>query len=461
MTSLQMGAQEEAVERFLDAAARGALGQLSSLLALGPALLNRAGSSGWTALMLAARNGHYAVVEALLSHGCDKFSVNNSSQTAYDIAVFWGHRHVAALLGRTGGGGGPPGFDLDPSESYFGRETLDRQSARRTDRVWLEVKRSHPDSVYLLFSNLSPMVSGPSGDGGAEVETKLCRFRYEAVKDLLQKPSTVLVFLGVEKRNKPSSSSSSSSSSAHAAEGAWEPPAWFAVDTDEDAAELLKRCREKNCRFPKTPNRDLLRFSEEEAGVVAPARAVLAWHSRYGFCPTCGGGTAPEEGGYKRSCLDAGCRSLKGVHNTCYPRVDPVVIMLVIHPDGNQCLLGRKKVFPVGMFSCLAGFIEPGETVEAAVRREVQEESGVTVGPVRYVSCQPWPMPSNLMIGCLAVAMSTAIKVDDNEIEEARWFPRQQVIDSFRGTRPAFSVPPRQTIAHQLIRHWIATNSNL
>ncbi|TNN38178.1 Peroxisomal NADH pyrophosphatase NUDT12 [Liparis tanakae] len=425
MTSLQLSAQEEAVERLLDAAARGDLVQVSSLLALGPSLLNRAGHSGWTALMLAARNGHYDVAQALLSLGCDKFSVNNSSQTAYDIATFWGHRHLADLLGRTGEG--PPGSALlrppgsallhPPPENYFGRETLDRLSAKRTDRVWLEVRRSDPDAVYLLFSNLSPMVSAPleGGGGGAAAETKLCRFGYEAVKDLLQKPATVFVFLGVERRKTPSSSS------AHVADGVREPPAWFAINTDEDPAELLTRCGGKSCCFPKTPNRDLLRFSEEEAGVVAQARSVLAWHSRYSFCPTCGGGTAPEEAGHKRSCLDAGCRSRKGVHNTCYPRV------------GTQP--------------------EPW--------REVEEESGVQVGPVRYVSCQPWPMPSNLMIGCLAVAVSTAIKVDDDEIEEARWFPRQQVIDSFRGTRAAFTVPPRQTIAHQLIRHWVAGNSNL
>ncbi|GAA6223761.1 peroxisomal NADH pyrophosphatase NUDT12 [Lates japonicus] len=463
MTSLHLSVKEEMVEKFLDAAARGHVSEVSTLLSHVPSLINQTGYSGWTALMLAARNGHYSVVETLLSHGCDKFSVNSSSQTAYDIAKFWGHTHISNLLGRTDDSCRRvlPGSDLGQQENYFSRETLDRLSGKRTDKVWLEAKQSDPHTVYLVFSNLSPMVSSSQEDDSTGGETKLCRFRYEAVEDLLQKPATVLIFLGVEKRKKPSSSSSSSSSS-QTEEGVQEPPAWFALSTDEDAAELLKRCREKNCSFPKSANRDLLKLSEDEAGVVAQARSVLAWHSRYSFCPTCGNSTKLEEGGYKRSCLNSDCRSLQGVHNTCYPRVDPVVIMLVIHPDGNQCLLGRKKIFPVGMFSCLAGFIEPGESIEDAVRREVEEESGVKVGPVQYVSCQPWPMPSNLMIGCLAVAMSTEIRVDENEIEEARWFPRQQVTDSlFRGVRAALTVPPRQTIAHQLIRHWIGMNSNL
>ncbi|XP_068594671.1 NAD-capped RNA hydrolase NUDT12 [Brachionichthys hirsutus] len=467
MTSLQLSVNEEMVERFLDAAATGDLTNVSTLLSRVPSLINQKGSRNWTALMLAARNGHFPVVEMLLAHGCDKFSVNSSSQTAYDIAKFWGHRHVSNLLGRTGAGCQRvlPGADLSQQENYFSREMLHRRSEKRTDSEWLEVQRRDPETVYILFSDLGPMVSTIQKDGGASAETKLCRFRYEAVEDLLQKPATALVFLGVKKREKPSSSSSSpspSSASRRTEEGVREPPAWFAIGADHDAAELLKRCREKNCSFLKSANRDLLNFSEEEAGVVAQARSLLAWHSRYSFCPTCGGSTAIMEGGYKRSCMNVNCRSLMGVHNTCYPRVDPVVIMLVIHPDGNQCLLGRKKVFPAGMFSCLAGFIEPGESIEEAVRREVQEESGVKVGPVQYISSQPWPMPSNLMIGCLTVAISTDIKVDETEIEEARWFPRQQVIESLqKGPRPAFTVPPRQTIAHQLIRHWIGMNSNL
>ncbi|XP_029915951.1 NAD-capped RNA hydrolase NUDT12 [Myripristis murdjan] len=450
--------QEQLLDRFLDAAAGGELSQLSALLSRSLALLNQAGRNGWTALMLAARNGHFHVAEALLSQGCDKFLVNSSSQTAYDIAKFWGHRHIANLLARTDDGCQRllPTPDLIPQENYFSRETLDRASEKRSDAAWLEAKQSSPDSVFLLFSNLSPMLSSLP-QASSEVEAKLCRFKYETVKDLLQKPGTVLIFLGVEKRKKPSSSSSSQTE-----ERTGEPPAWFAINTDEDSADLLKLCKETSRFFPQRLNRDLLKLSEDEAGIVAQARAVLSWHSRYSFCSTCGSATKPEEGGHKRSCLNADCRSLQGVHNTCYPRVDPVVIMLVIHPDGNQCLLGRKKIFPVGMFSCLAGFIEPGETIEEAVRREVQEESGVSVGPVQYVSCQPWPMPSSLMIGCLAVAVSTDIKVDQNEIEEARWFPRQQVIDSvFRRANVTFTLPPRQAIAYQLVRHWIGMTSNL
>ncbi|XP_029961426.1 peroxisomal NADH pyrophosphatase NUDT12-like [Salarias fasciatus] len=445
MADLQLSADEEMVERLLDAAARGDLGQVSSVLSRAPSLIDRTGSRGWTALMFGARNGHYDVVKELLDRGCDRFSVNASSQTAYDISKFWGHGHVCRLLGRTDA----------PGENYFGRETLDRLSARRTDQAWLEARRTAADTVYLLFSKLSPMVSTSCRRQGGQPELRLCRLGHDAVKPLLQKPSTVLVFLGVERTDPPSPS-------RQADEAPRDPPAWFAVGTEEDADEFLAGGGEEKRLFPRSSHRDLLTLSEDEAGVVAQARSVLAWHSRYSFCSTCGGGTRLEDGGYKRSCLNAECPSLRGVHNTCYPRVDPVVIMLVIHPDGQQCLLGRKKMFPAGMFSCLAGFVEPGETLEEAVRRETQEESGVKVGRVQYVSCQPWPMPSSLMIGCLAIAVTTDIRVDENEIEEARWFSRQQVMDSLLdGAQRVLTVPPRQTIAHQLIKHWIGMNANL
>uniref|UniRef100_A0A674MQC9 NAD-capped RNA hydrolase NUDT12 n=1 Tax=Takifugu rubripes TaxID=31033 RepID=A0A674MQC9_TAKRU len=450
MASLPLTAKEQMMERFLIAAARGDLPQMRILLTHILSLINQTGYSGWTALMLAARNGHYNVVEALLSQSFDKLPVNSSSQTAYDIAKFWGHSHISNLLAKADNScsGVLP-------ELYFCRETLDRQSDKRTDKTWLEAQQSDPNTVYLLFSNVNPMVSRCELDKSSEVPNKLCRFRYDGVKDLIQKPKTKLIFLGVEKKKPPSSCS-------QVQEGSWEPPAWFAVGTDEDATELLKRCRENNCFFPKSTNRNLLKYSEEEAGIVAHARSVLVWHDRYSFCPTCGSGTSLEEGGHKRRCLNSECRSLKDGYNTCNPRIDPVVVMLVVHPDRNQCLLGRKKSFPVGMFSCLVGFIEPGEAIEDAVRREVEAESGVKVGLVRYICSQPWPMPSNLMIGCLAIAISTNIKVDQNEIEEARWFTRQQIAESlYRGANPALMLPPNQTISHKLIRYWICKNANL
>ncbi|KAG7232417.1 hypothetical protein INR49_008880 [Caranx melampygus] len=503
MTSLQLTAKEEMVEKFLDAAARGDLTQASTLLSQVPSVLNQAGYSGWTALMLAARNGHYDVAEMLLSHGCDKFSVNSSSQTAYDIAKFWGHRHISNLLGRTDDGCQRvlPGSDLNRQENYFSRETLDRLSGKRTDRKWLETKQSDPSTVYLLFSNLSPMVSSSQEDGGSEHFSMIFEIYGQNHYYLYKvRPSCVasdMRQLKIFSRNLRLCSSSSGwkggktpsplpppPASSSSEGGVQEPPAWFAINTGEDAAELLKRCREKNCSFPKTPNRDLLKLSEEEAGEEAPGfslsrgsgRSVLAWHSRYSFCPTCGSSTRLEEGGYKRSCLNSTAGACRGFTTPATPASVRSSTHVhrhrrVLPPCGDHAggpprrkpvSTGTEEGLPSGMFSCLAGFVEPGETMEEAVRREVEEESGVKVGPVQYVSCQPWPMPSNLMIGCLAVAISTDIKVDENEIEEARWFPRQQVIDSLlRAARPGLTVPPRQTIAHQLIRHWVGMNSNL
>nr|XP_023692302.1 peroxisomal NADH pyrophosphatase NUDT12 isoform X2 [Paramormyrops kingsleyae] len=457
MTSVATSPKEQILVRFLDGASRGDGALVSSMLLQAGFLLNVSGDDGWTALMLAARSGHSEVVKVLLSKGCDTSLVNKSGQTAYDIARFWGHKHVAGLLSNSKPGDDHQFLDkveAEAPENFFSRESLDRRCERRTDGKWLEAKRRSPDSVYILFFNLNPLVTSEAeelGVGGPDI--KLRRLRVQSVQDLLAKPGTTLVFLGVEKQVSPPPPSSPGDEDGLTV--------WFALNTDEDPTEHLKLSG-SSCFFVKPPMPGLFALSEEEAGVIAQARSVLAWHSRYSFCPTCGSKTRVDEGGYKRTCMKEDCPSHHGVHNTCYPRVDPVVIMLVIHPGGNQCLLGRKKTFPPGIFSCLAGFIEPGEGIEDAVRREVEEESGIKVGPVRYISSQPWPMPSSLMIGCLAVAVSTEIKVDGNEIEEARWFTRQQVIDVLRrGSEPAFVLPPRQAIAHQLVKHWIGMNANL
>ncbi|XP_059360319.1 peroxisomal NADH pyrophosphatase NUDT12 [Carassius carassius] len=425
-----MSVRGELLQRFLDAASGGDDETLSLMLSQSRELLDERGEQGWTALMLTARNGHYDAARVLLTSGCDTRVTNRSGQTARDVAVFWGHTHIARLLTST---------DTQEPDIHFNREILDRMSDRRTDGEWLASRRASPETVFLLFHALSPLVRS-----GAEREEQieLCKLRSTAVQELRTSSRTLEVFLGVEKQDDGK-------------------PAWFALSTEDDLSQLLQD-KDPSSFFLQEAMPGLLRLSDDDAGVVAQARSVLAWHSRYRFCPTCGSDTKVEDAGYKRTCLRAGCRSLQGVHNTCYPRVDPVVIMLVLHPDGKQCMLGRKKIFPPGMFSCLAGFVEPGETLEAAVRREVQEESGVQVGPVQYLSSQAWPMPSCLMIGCHCVAVTTDIKVDQNEIEEACWFTRQQVMDALvKDKQAVFIMPPRQAIAHYLLKHWIGCNANL
>nr|XP_006626927.1 PREDICTED: peroxisomal NADH pyrophosphatase NUDT12 [Lepisosteus oculatus]XP_015221712.1 PREDICTED: peroxisomal NADH pyrophosphatase NUDT12 [Lepisosteus oculatus] len=456
MAGNHASSKEEMVAQFLDSAARGDVARVSAMISHSSSLLNESGDNGWTALMLAARNGHFEVAKTLLEKGCDKSLINKAGQTSLDIAIFWGHKHIVQLLDNAKSGGKHWFLSsiTDEHENYFGRALLNRLSEKRTDSKWLKSKQCCPSTVYILFSNLNPLVTSREDEAVSNKPAiRLCRLGLESVKGLLSLPGTTLIFLGVEKQKQITSPSTLKDGD--------DPVAWFALSVDDVPIKQIRQ-QHVNSYYLQPLMPGLLKLNEEEAGVVAQARSVLAWHGRYSFCPTCGSKTREDEGGYKRTCLNEDCESLRGIHNTSYPRVDPVVIMLVVHPDENQCLLGRKRVFLPGMFSCLAGFIEPGETIEDAVRREVEEESGVKVGPVRYVSCQPWPMPSSLMIGCLASAISTEIKVDQNEIEEARWFTRQQVVDVLlKGNQPSFSMPPRQAIAHQLIRHWIGVNANL
>ncbi|XP_043831661.1 NAD-capped RNA hydrolase NUDT12 [Dromiciops gliroides] len=459
MATFKRNLRQELISQFHSLAAEGNINKLPIILSQYPFLINETSENGWTALMYAARNGHPHVVQFLLEKGCDRSIVNRSNQTALDIAKFWGYKHVATLLSKAMGV--QKQFFLlnkvEEYENYFSRTLLDRKSEKRTNLMWLSIKQTHPDTVYILFSDLSPLVTLT----GQQPEVRLCRLNYIHIKDYLTNPDDViLVFLGVELgiKKELTSNINGEYTKEDEEDGL---VAWFALGIDAISAEGFKQ-RHEDCYFLHPPMPALLQLKEKEAGVVAQARSVLAWHSRYKFCPTCGSATKIEEGGYKRVCLKEDCPSLQGVHNTSYPRVDPVVIMQVLHPDGNRCLLGRQKRFPPGMFTCLAGFVEPGETIEDAVRREVEEESGVKVGSVQYISCQPWPMPSSLMIGCLAVAMSTEIKVDKNEIDDARWFTKEQVMDVLtKGNQQSFFVPPSRAIAHQLIKHWIGMNSNL
>jgi NAD+ diphosphatase len=182
-----------------------------------------------------------------------------------------------------------------------------------------------------------------------------------------------------------------------------------------------------------------------EAGIIAQARGLLTWHARHRFCGSCGEPTRAADAGYVRR-----CPSCSAEH---FPRTDPVVIMLPVR--GDRCLLGRQPTFPRGMWSALAGFLEPGETIEEAVRREVAEESGLRVGTVRYQASQPWPFPASLMIGCLAEAESEQVQVARDELEDARWFGRDELERALAGTHPEMFVPPPMAIAHHLMRGWL------
>ncbi len=183
-----------------------------------------------------------------------------------------------------------------------------------------------------------------------------------------------------------------------------------------------------------------------EAAIWGAARAVNEWHARHRFCGRCGAPTIPFRAGWGRRCT--GC-ALEH-----FPRVDPVVIMLAEHR--GRVLVGRQHRYPPGRYSALAGFVEPGESVEEAVARELMEEAGVAVDDVRYVASQPWPFPGSLMIGCIATARGDALTLDRNELEDAMWVDRAGVLAALAGAAEAsFQVPPHFAIAHSLLRAWV------
>jgi NAD+ diphosphatase len=183
-----------------------------------------------------------------------------------------------------------------------------------------------------------------------------------------------------------------------------------------------------------------------DGGAAAAARALFEWHRRHGFCANCGTRTKVDEAGWKRKCDDCGAEH--------FPRVDPVAIMLAVR--GDKCLLGRQKAWRPGFWSCLAGFVEPGETIEQAAAREIFEEAGVRCSTrADYLFCQPWPFPSSLMIGLILEADGEEIVIDGSELETARWFTRDEALAMMAGKHPEAFAPPRFAIAHHVIKAWL------
>ncbi|RMF35172.1 MAG: NAD(+) diphosphatase [Alphaproteobacteria bacterium] len=228
---------------------------------------------------------------------------------------------------------------------------------------------------------------------------------------------------------------------------AWEDP-------DADAAEMQRFLDRSRNSYPGLPEDckfiDLRSIMAEltapDAADAALAKAMLGWHHTHPFCARCGQPSRPAKAGWQRNCPACGV--------THFPRTDPVVIVLAT--SGDKVLLGRSHGWPEGMYSLLAGFVEPGETLEAAARREVFEEAGVRLGRVRILATQPWPFPASLMVGCAAEAEGEELTLDPVEIEDARWVTRQEVMESFAGLSPRLMAARKGAIARTLLEAWAA-----
>jgi NAD+ diphosphatase len=298
-------------------------------------------------------------------------------------------------------------------ETYsFGGNPLDRAAPRRKDAAWITSLLDDPRSRVLPLFELKPLLPEAAGDGLPWQDVAAWRKLIDA--------GVMLVFLGLG-----------------------EGRAYFALDASAAPPPEGQATVDARTLAPSLPG--------GEAAILAEARSLLDWHARHGFCAQCGAATRVSSAGWGRQCPN--CRA------SHYPRVDPVVIMLAVR--GERCLLGRGRRRPGARFSCLAGYMEPGETLEEAVRREVFEESGIRVGRVRYLASQPWPFPSTLMIGCLGEALNDEIAIDPEELAELRWFERAEVramaarsLSDAPAPGGLATLPPPLAIGHQIARRW-------
>jgi NAD+ diphosphatase len=306
---------------------------------------------------------------------------------------------------------------LQSFQNTFAGNPLDRASDRRGDAGWLAAQLDSPDSLGVALWNGRPFVEtapGPDGEDGVRIAYLPARLASE-----LAGGNERLLFMGL-----------------------WKAIVVFAVDlegtADPGLGPLLGLGEFADLRqvAPQLPPGD--------AAILATAKSMFEWRRRHGHCAVCGQPTAARDGGWKRQ-----CPACEAEH---FPRTDPVVIMLPWH--GERCMLGRQEAWPPGMFSALAGFLEPGETIEEACARELAEEAGLRTRRVRYHSTQPWPYPSSLMIGLIAEVEDDEGAPDQTELSEVRWFTKAEARELLAGRIDGAACPPPLAIAHQLLKAW-------
>lgn len=302
---------------------------------------------------------------------------------------------------------------------------LDRQSQKRTDEAYLESRLNDAKSRFLVLAGHKPVILSngtPSGDDG-EPTGEIRWFTRDEMQEL-GLPVADAYFLGIDPAD--DSAKFAISVSEHRARNA--PGAMHVMRPIVDLRSLAMQGA----------------LHDEDLSLLGMAKALAHWHEISRCCGHCGGTTMVKDGGWRRQCWACGQQH--------FPRTDPVVIMLVVDPVNNRCLLGHEARFVENMWSTLAGFLEPGEDIEHAVRREVHEEAGLRIGEVKFHSTQPWPFPHSLMIGCHAIAETTDIEIDPEEIVDARWFSREEIKQMVAGEHPeGLWVPGKQAIARSLI----------
>ncbi len=295
----------------------------------------------------------------------------------------------------------------------FAGNPFDRADAQRRDAEWLATAERNPGSRFLPLARLNVLVH----------DTGELRLGWLSRADVTRLDIAVApVFLGL-----------------------LDGVAHFAIDVSELGDPVHELNLDDAWRF-EDARAAAMRLAVEETGIVAQSRAQVGWHRSHRHCSACGAPSEPSRGGHVRI-----CGACKTEH---FPRTDPVAIMLIL--DGDRCLLGQSqgRLASTGMYSALAGFIDQGESIEEAVRREIREEAGVLVGAVRYHSSQPWPFPSSLMIGCHGRALTSKITIDPAEMADVRWFARDAVRAALAGTSSELRVPGPIAIAHHLIKAW-------